>query len=364
MVQKTIGYPAYVITGDPGWIDHSVAKKAIADECASPALLHQIGADFIYAHKDDLPAVKLQGDSTFWRMLSKRSQASAYAGTVEVPTSLAAAAFGRKDLLPRFVRNGRVLWESILTWLVLHGIDEHKLWKLIDPAFPEQLRRRSVGSEPGLSVLDEILLKAEPHLWGAADNYQTLCQALDNWLINHGVHQRKLFWAMRSSDVSRQGLTRGKFDVAALRAAHQTPHLIREKWGLDFIIDTTPPRRRRAPGYGQYVSGTTSIWSGKHTVFTPTPDTAFGGDVTVQFDGPASALFFFIIEMTLEEKSIVSAQVGDDGSIDAIRAERSGNVTMRILVRRATSNIYRLKLQNSASAHSDWLKSVSVHPLD
>ena len=196
--------------GTPGVVDHrrlvedlhSMADVFASGKAAAPlSLLSDIGGDLLYARRNDAGAWRLRRDEALHRLLASLSYRRAFQGALRVNWLLLALALGRKDLHRDFLGAGRCRLETVVKWLVLYGVDEHRLWRFLDRRFLVDLRRRAIPTPEGaVSPLDLILLAERPDLRGSAPlGSDAFARSLDEWIKRNGVHEYKLSWALEAA---------------------------------------------------------------------------------------------------------------------------------------------------------------------
>jgi hypothetical protein len=109
--------------------DHFSNGKHVRGRISPPmAVLSRLGDDLLHATSEDSGAWSIRHN---WRLLSvlkARTFGFTCQGTLPVNYAMAAAILGRRDLHSRHFSESWFDLDSAITWFVLHGIVEHKLW--------------------------------------------------------------------------------------------------------------------------------------------------------------------------------------------------------------------------------------------
>jgi len=211
----------YEIIGGLGLFDHqrmiedlrATAADLIEDRRSSAkpmrppmALLAQLGGDMLYATPTDAGGWSVRNNDRLQHDLAKVVFARAYRGALKVSWLHAAIALGRRDLRDAFAAdNGRGFnIDTAVRWLVLHGVDEHRLWRFIDRGFIDELRARTIPCPGGfVSPLDMMLLAERADLAPHPPGSAAFASFIDDWIERNGVQEYKLFWALDTSALAR-----------------------------------------------------------------------------------------------------------------------------------------------------------------
>ena len=214
------------------------------------ALLADLGGEILYAKRNDLGGWRVRRDGALHQLLASLSYRAAFGKTLRVSWLHLALALGRKDLHRDFVRAGRIETEVALKWLVLYGIDEHRLWRFLNRRFVADLKRRSIATEHGaVSPLDLILLDERADLRGPEPlGGPAFARKLDGWIERNGVHEYKLFWTIDDAGFQRMAAKggaelrgSGEDFAATLATAH-------ENGGVDLFVAPTAEVAKRLEG--------------------------------------------------------------------------------------------------------------------
>ena len=282
--------------GPPGVVDHgrlvedlsSMASVFASGRAPAPlALLADIGGDLLYARRNDAGAWRLRRDEALHKLLASLHYRRAFRGALRVNWLLLALALGRKDLHRNFLGAGRCDLEAIVRWLVLYGVDEHRLWRFLDRRFLADLRRRAIPTPEGaVSPLDLILTAERPDVRGAAPlGSPAFARDLDGWIARNGVHEYKLFWALDAAALRRMAALTPDLSAPALALAHEGR--------LDLFVAPPGEAARRLAGVSKLSTQaqsqalrpphdeTAPASDEEATLLAPTP---LGGDLISVFD--------------------------------------------------------------------------------
>lgn len=178
-----------------------IAAGAAPNPSRAPlSLLGQIGGDMLYAAPSDRGGFGVRRDSGLHAALRQIAYRRAFGGALPVTWLHLALVLGRRDLRQKFRGRRGMDVEKAMQWLALYGVDEHRLWRYLDADFIRALRERAVPVPGGLaSPLDMILLRERPELGAKAPpGTPEFAAAIDDWIERDGVHEYKLFWALRA----------------------------------------------------------------------------------------------------------------------------------------------------------------------
>ena len=198
------------INGVLGVVDH---RRLVADllhmephfrsgRAPAPlAVLTQLGGDILYARRNDHGAWRVRRSGRLHDFLASFTYGHAFGKALRVSWLHLALILGRRDLHSKFVRAHRMDLDEAVRWLVLYGMEEHKLWRFLDLRFLRELRARNIETKVGAaSPLDLILLLERADLREIGADFSA---RMESWLIANGVHEYKLFWALRDMDFAR-----------------------------------------------------------------------------------------------------------------------------------------------------------------
>lgn len=152
--------------------------------------LSVIGSAVLFADSRNVPAQRVQLLASYTDALKKLYYSSSFSQKVPLNLVLFACIAAREDLYRDFVRHGQYQIEEAVRWLVLHGINEHRLWHLVDDAFIAGLL-----SSDGMSsrALDVILLAERPEWQGDGAGVR---DGFESWVLDEAYRQYKLDWCL------------------------------------------------------------------------------------------------------------------------------------------------------------------------
>ncbi|HVV27660.1 MAG TPA: hypothetical protein VHC40_06805 [Rhizomicrobium sp.] len=203
---------AFTSTSQIGFFDHarmledfrhSVTERR--DESVLPphAVLTRLGQDVLHAMPDDHGAYGLRFDAASLRPFARKRYGTAFAGRLPFTCLQAAVMLGRTDLTSRFMRAGAFSFECALRWLVMHGLNEHALWHVVDGRFLAALKTPSIPIAHGvMSPLMAIVLGERPDLVSELipDGRTPSTERLRAWLTREGCKQYRLQWSMGAAE--------------------------------------------------------------------------------------------------------------------------------------------------------------------
>jgi hypothetical protein len=162
------------------------------------SLLAQFGGDILYAMPGDAGGWSIRADERLHLALGANVFRTAFRGALNVSWMHAALVLGRRDLYRNFVNDRGLDVERAMRWFVLHGIDEHRLWRFLDARFVRELRDRSIPAAGGfVSPIDLILIAERPDLLSErTPGSPEFAAFMDDWLFRNGIHEYKLFWLL------------------------------------------------------------------------------------------------------------------------------------------------------------------------
>lgn len=187
-----------------GYFDHDRLLRDFIDsaygvETPVPwTILTRIGADMLHATVEDRGASPIRRQAHVANRLRRLLGHDAFEGRVPVNALLSAVAAGRQDLRQQFSGRYAVDTSHVLRWLVLHGINEHRMWHGIEPSLIKALVEPSIASgDRFVPPLAAIVLSERPDLGGRfTKNGKFDPSAFQTWLINSGTSDYKLWWIM------------------------------------------------------------------------------------------------------------------------------------------------------------------------
>jgi len=185
------------------------------------AILAQLGGDILYARVSDAGGWGVRYNRDLHDVLSRCEYWRAFHGALRVSWLHAALVLGRRDLYDRFLDPRGLRIEEAMRWLTLYGIEEHGLWRFIDRKFVADLRRRVIPAPGGLvSPLDMILIGERDDLArGLIAGSPEFVRRMDQWILQNGVHEYKLFWALSEAVCDTMLATRAARERLAERGA-------------------------------------------------------------------------------------------------------------------------------------------------
>ena len=174
-----------------------------------------LGRCWLSDDPDDAQATHLRRHPSLLGPIVAPGRIPALFDTVRLSYFLAAVALARQNT-HRLLQAASWRWESVLAWLVLHGIAEHALWPFIPTALLDELLRPSIRL-PGLlaSPLQYCILLGAPDIPSAwRRSALTFDAEFESWLEGRGTQAYDLFWLR-----SRRHLRRGLEQVRDRRSA-------------------------------------------------------------------------------------------------------------------------------------------------
>ena len=162
------------------------------------SLLAQFGGDILYAMPGDAGGWSIRADERLHLALGANTYRTGFRGALHVSWMHAALVLGRRDLYRTFVTARGLDVERAMRWFVLHGVDEHRLWRFLDARFVRELRERSIPAVGGfVSPIDLILIEERPDLLSErTPGSPEFVEFMDDWLFRNGIHEYKLFWLL------------------------------------------------------------------------------------------------------------------------------------------------------------------------
>ncbi len=104
-----------------------------------------------------------------------------------------ALVLGRQDVAQTFLSGRRLDVDRALSWYVLHGVSEHRLWPSLTPSFVKALNAPTFQTAIGaISPLQAIILAARPDLNSITGTQPAKKLLFENWLRLHGVYEHSL----------------------------------------------------------------------------------------------------------------------------------------------------------------------------
>jgi hypothetical protein len=128
----------------------------------------------------------------------------AVGGSVGLSYFLMSVILGRDDVRRFATVDDHLDWDAGLRWLVLHGINELKLWPYLRGDFVADLRRRSVRFGDGLiSPVELFAIQERPMLLENTAGYTvaSLRLKLAEWLLERGHQEYNLFWLLSEREL-------------------------------------------------------------------------------------------------------------------------------------------------------------------
>jgi hypothetical protein len=174
--------------------DRAVRRRPIHPSAATLAIL---GASYISYDPLDARAARLRSHPWELQQIVEASRLPVLSGRVRLSYFLAAIAYARDDLREQFTDAGQWNWVAVLEWLVLHGIEQYRLWPFIPRQLINELHAKSVHAPGGIiSPLQLCVVRALPDVrrnWpnAGAAGFDRIFRF---WLRERGIDRFRLFW--------------------------------------------------------------------------------------------------------------------------------------------------------------------------
>ena len=182
----------------------------------SARALEILGSAFLGLDENDVHGAHWRESPWELGPLVQRGQIPLLSGRVQLNYVLAALALASKDSFAATGPDGRWDWMAALSWIVLHGIDQHRLWPFLSENFILQMLAKSVWAPDGLiSPLQLCVLLECPELrriWPPAGSPE-FGDAFEAWMREEGTKRFSLFWLRNRNQLvdplrSRRGIGR------------------------------------------------------------------------------------------------------------------------------------------------------------
>lgn len=180
----------------------------------TPAALGVLGARLISDDPEDVRAHRLRSQPWELKAIAAADLLRAMRGEVRLSYLLGAVACARRDLDGLFNPQGLWRWDAVLTWLVLHGIEEHRLWPFVSQDLVSQLLRPSLPAPGGrVSPLQSCVLQHDVRFRASCPQPGSaeFQKAFGIWMSEHGEPGHQLFWLRsRRHFAGQTSLLKGK----------------------------------------------------------------------------------------------------------------------------------------------------------
>jgi hypothetical protein len=179
---------------------HFLGDKGHRGRVSAPiGVLSRLGDDLLHATVADAGAWSLRQDWDLLAGLKKRIFGFACRGTMPINYAIAAAIFGRKDLQAHFFVDAWFNMDRALTWFILHGIVEHRLWHFLTDDFLTGLMRKIVPIGRGIRIspLEFLLLLERPDFAKTLPSNagaQEVDGRLRDWIKTDAIPTYRLGW--------------------------------------------------------------------------------------------------------------------------------------------------------------------------